>query len=42
MHSHEIYLVPLWEVVGEEIGEAVVGLQGRWLWNNMLGGCIFG
>ena len=27
--SHEIYLVPLWEVVGEEIGEAVGGfLQG--------------
>jgi len=23
--SHEIYLVPLWEVVGEEIGEAVEG-----------------
>ena len=27
--SHEIYLVPFWEVLGEEIGEAVVGgLQG--------------
>ncbi|RPG77097.1 MAG: hypothetical protein CBE08_000885, partial [Euryarchaeota archaeon TMED248] len=27
--SHEIYLVPLWEVVGEELGEAVGGfLQG--------------
>ena len=24
--SHEIYLVPLWEIVGEEIGEAVGGL----------------
>ena len=27
--SHQIYLVPLWEVVGEELGEAVGGfLQG--------------
>ena len=26
--SHEIYLLPMWEVVGEEIEEAIGGIMG--------------